>query len=198
MNKQQAIKKRADWLAYCLSIGFTHDELPALEKVWDTYKDEYGNLRPSPSSTKEPVRKSLCESADPNCKICGGSGQDTTTTAYTSVCDCVNEPVRGSVEERWEKSVLIDALQKIRDMKLLKGETDSKYALNRTWHIAVNALNAIQSSPIVEEGKEAIEFAKWASKNYTFGGGYLWNSGNGEAYTTGQLYELFKSKNNGK
>jgi hypothetical protein len=164
MKNEQGLTKRAEWLVYCLEIGFTKEQIPELEKVWDTYKDEYGNLRPTTPS-----------------------------------------PVQGSVEERWEKSVLIDALQKIRDMKLLKGETDSKYALNRTWHIAVNALNAIQSFPIEQEGKEsdAIAFAEWMDENCVFNvkGWFFRDLIDGQVqneFSIPELYELFKSKNNVK
>lgn len=41
--------------------------------------------------TKE--MKSLKEQADPNCEVCKGTGQDTMTTGFTCVCDCVKETV---------------------------------------------------------------------------------------------------------
>lgn len=64
MTKQRALMKRAEWLAYCLEIGFTKDQLPELEKVWDTYKDEYGNMRPvqpKPQPVPESVDNKLKE-----------------------------------------------------------------------------------------------------------------------------------------
>lgn len=39
---------------------------------------------------------------------------------------------------------LVEALEKIRDMKLLDGETTYQYAFNRNWHIAVDALSKLK------------------------------------------------------
>lgn len=50
MNKAQAAKKKAEWLAYCLEIGFSKDDLDGLSECWDRFKDEYGNLRPKTES----------------------------------------------------------------------------------------------------------------------------------------------------
>lgn len=44
MTKNQNIKKCAEWLAFCLDIGFTKEQLPELEKLWYKYRDENGNL----------------------------------------------------------------------------------------------------------------------------------------------------------
>lgn len=35
--------------------------------------------------------KSLKQSANPNCSICQGSGQDTRITGFTGLCECINE-----------------------------------------------------------------------------------------------------------
>lgn len=47
MNKNQAAKKKAEWMAYCLDIGFCDkSQLDELSAIWDKYKDENGNLKP--------------------------------------------------------------------------------------------------------------------------------------------------------
>lgn len=46
MNKLQAATKRAEWLKFCLEIGWDKSELGELAAIWDEHKDEYGNLRP--------------------------------------------------------------------------------------------------------------------------------------------------------
>ncbi len=52
MNKDKAIQKKAEWLAYCLQIGFLKSDLDKLSATWDKFKDEYGNIKPeSPSPT---------------------------------------------------------------------------------------------------------------------------------------------------
>ncbi len=37
--------RKAQWLSYCLHSGWTKDQIDELEKVWDKFKDESGNLR---------------------------------------------------------------------------------------------------------------------------------------------------------
>lgn len=49
--------------------------------------------------------KSLRESANPDCEICKGSGQDTTTTGFTAVCECVKS------EESERTFTLAEALE---------------------------------------------------------------------------------------
>lgn len=46
--------------------------------------------------------------------------------------------------------ILIEALEQIQKMKPLPGETDYKYAYNRCWHIATDAL----SEYAIEKAKE--------------------------------------------
>lgn len=41
----QAIKDCADWLAYCLSIGFPKEALDSLEKLWWKHHDNNGKLK---------------------------------------------------------------------------------------------------------------------------------------------------------
>lgn len=41
--KNYAIMKCADWLLYCLSIGWRKDQLSALEEIWWMYHDENGD-----------------------------------------------------------------------------------------------------------------------------------------------------------
>lgn len=50
MNKLQAAQKKAEWLTYCLSIGFEKSQIDTLSAIWDQFKDEYGNLRPADES----------------------------------------------------------------------------------------------------------------------------------------------------
>lgn len=38
----------ARWLQACLSFGWTKDDLDELERIWRTYRDENGKLRPQP------------------------------------------------------------------------------------------------------------------------------------------------------
>ncbi len=39
------IIKCGQWLTYCLSIGYTEDQLEALEKIFWKFKDGNGNLK---------------------------------------------------------------------------------------------------------------------------------------------------------
>ena len=54
MSRHDGARLRAEWLLYCLSIGWTREELSALEKMWDQYHDENGKLLP-PAPPKEPT-----------------------------------------------------------------------------------------------------------------------------------------------
>ena len=57
MNKEQAIKKKAEWLSYCLNIGFPKSDLDELSNIWDKFKDENGNLKEQPSTPTEQDEK---------------------------------------------------------------------------------------------------------------------------------------------
>lgn len=37
-------KACANWLKYCLELGYKKEHLDVLEKVWNDYHDENGNL----------------------------------------------------------------------------------------------------------------------------------------------------------
>ncbi len=39
-----ALKKCAEWLAFCLSIGWSRDQLDALEALWWKHHDRFGRL----------------------------------------------------------------------------------------------------------------------------------------------------------
>jgi|GEM_PF-3791232 len=54
--KDKAVRQKADWLKYCLDIGFHKDDLDELSAVWDRVKDEYGNLRKL-SASPSPVQR---------------------------------------------------------------------------------------------------------------------------------------------
>jgi hypothetical protein len=43
-NKKIGIMKCAEWLSFCLSIGWGKDQLDGLEKIWHQHHDEAGNL----------------------------------------------------------------------------------------------------------------------------------------------------------
>lgn len=45
MTKQQALKACAEWLVYCLKIGWSKSALDGLEKTWWNYYDEHGARR---------------------------------------------------------------------------------------------------------------------------------------------------------
>ena len=38
MNNRESIKKCAEWLSYCLFIGWKKDQLDALEALWWKYR----------------------------------------------------------------------------------------------------------------------------------------------------------------
>lgn len=40
----RAIKACAEWLSYCLKIGWKRDQLDALQAVWWKYHDDEGHL----------------------------------------------------------------------------------------------------------------------------------------------------------
>jgi hypothetical protein len=42
---QKALKQCAKWLAYCLKIGWSKEQLDRLEAIWWKYHDENGNLK---------------------------------------------------------------------------------------------------------------------------------------------------------
>jgi len=48
MNKQQALIKKAEWLAQCIEFGWEKDQLEDLSNLWDKFKDEYGQMRNDP------------------------------------------------------------------------------------------------------------------------------------------------------
>lgn len=44
-GRTRAIRQCAEWLAYCLWIGWKKSDLDALEALWWQYHDERGNLK---------------------------------------------------------------------------------------------------------------------------------------------------------
>jgi hypothetical protein len=40
----KAIQRCAEWLAHCIRIGWSHDDLDTLEEIWWRYHDEHGRL----------------------------------------------------------------------------------------------------------------------------------------------------------
>jgi hypothetical protein len=43
-RNRQAIAKCAEWLSFCLSIGWSETDLDALQAIWWRHHDDYGNL----------------------------------------------------------------------------------------------------------------------------------------------------------
>lgn len=64
MTKKQAIVKKAEWLAYCLEIGFPKSDLDELDAIWDRFKDEHGNLRKPEPQSPAPTKEGLEERAE--------------------------------------------------------------------------------------------------------------------------------------
>jgi hypothetical protein len=46
MNTKQAIEACARWLGYCLELGWSKNQLDALEELWWKYHDERGEWKP--------------------------------------------------------------------------------------------------------------------------------------------------------
>lgn len=49
--RQRKFKKCAEWLAYCLEIGYHKSQLDALEKLWMDNHDDNGNFKPNSGNT---------------------------------------------------------------------------------------------------------------------------------------------------
>lgn len=49
-NQLKGAQKKAEWLKYCLDIGWDKSDLDALAEIWDRYYDESGNRRERPVS----------------------------------------------------------------------------------------------------------------------------------------------------
>jgi hypothetical protein len=64
MNKTEAARKKAQWLAGCLDFGWQKSELDGLSEVWDRFKDEDGNMRQSPTAVDVPVEEGVEEKAN--------------------------------------------------------------------------------------------------------------------------------------
>lgn len=48
MGMNRGVRMCAEWLVYCLSIGWRHDDLDDLEKLWWRHHDLNGNVRQTP------------------------------------------------------------------------------------------------------------------------------------------------------
>jgi hypothetical protein len=44
----KALLTCARWLSYCLSIGWSKDDIPRLEEIWWQWHDDYGRLLRDP------------------------------------------------------------------------------------------------------------------------------------------------------
>lgn len=44
MKTNKAIINCFKWIQYCISIGWSLDDVNGLEKLWWKYHDDYGNL----------------------------------------------------------------------------------------------------------------------------------------------------------
>lgn len=58
MTKQQAIIRCGEWLAGCLRLGWSRDDLDALESLWWEYHDEHGHLKSRAINEGEPQEPS--------------------------------------------------------------------------------------------------------------------------------------------
>lgn len=60
MENRKAITKCAEWLSFCLSIGWEKEHLDGLEKIWWEHHDEKGNLTSSGSVAPPKEDEELC------------------------------------------------------------------------------------------------------------------------------------------
>lgn len=60
--RTKKVKKCAEWLAYCLEIGWDKSQLDALEKLWMDNHDDNGNFKPNSGNTV------LCSEGDKEIK----------------------------------------------------------------------------------------------------------------------------------
>jgi hypothetical protein len=63
-QKMKVIRKKAEWLKFCLDIGWDKSQLDELDKLWDKFKDEAGNLKPVVASTED--QEELWQSVNSN------------------------------------------------------------------------------------------------------------------------------------
>jgi hypothetical protein len=49
--RPKALQACANWLAYCLQIGWPRSDLDRLESLWWKYHDDNGNLLMGPGSS---------------------------------------------------------------------------------------------------------------------------------------------------
>jgi hypothetical protein len=45
MRTQKAIRECAEWLSYCLRLGWKKSQLDRLEEIWWEFHDDNGKLR---------------------------------------------------------------------------------------------------------------------------------------------------------
>lgn len=66
----KALRTCANWLAYCLKIGWPAKDIPRLESLWWEHHDDRGSLKPAP------VFKAAqqAESDPPVTSDCAGAG----------------------------------------------------------------------------------------------------------------------------
>ena len=55
MSKADGARKYGEWLAECLRLGWSRDDLDALEALWWKYHDEDGRLRIDPMDASKYV-----------------------------------------------------------------------------------------------------------------------------------------------
>lgn len=76
MNKTEAARRKAKWLAGCLKTGWLKSDLDELSAVWDKFRDENGNDRKPPlpdeqgDAIGEDVQKKAERYAMENCRSC--------------------------------------------------------------------------------------------------------------------------------
>lgn len=93
--RQRKFKKCAEWLAYCLEIGYHKSQLDALEKLWMDNHDDNGNFKPNSGNTV------LCGEGDKEIKYVQHDDPETRTTTINVLPYPPNEPLlrEGEVTE---------------------------------------------------------------------------------------------------
>lgn len=172
-SKDRAIKKKAEWLSYCLEIGWEKSQLDALSDVWDRFKDENGNLRPEPTSAL-PDKQVGVDLAELEKRI-DASLTDESVSAYIK-----DHPILADKQESEEVNPQFDYFGKvITDRISYFTNRYHKYEAKEL-HDALNVVlrlvppSDFENQPPKETGqREAIAALDWFAEqhmNYSFGG----------------------------
>lgn len=137
----KAITACATWLAYCVEIGWSKEQVPGLEKVWWEHHDERGNL----VAHKEPEVEGELQ-FHPDCKrnnSCGESIMSGTTDQCRLGCVWLSgklESIIPSQEEPavkaggnldWEQNFIVGGNPSKYSQVLLKVKTELNRAMSK-------------------------------------------------------------------